>query len=49
VIVLLVPIEPVESCADSLNAYRDSIAQLERELIKLGVVAGAPAESDGSS
>jgi hypothetical protein len=49
VIVLLVPIEPVESCADSLNAYRDSIARLEHELIELGVVAGTPAESDGSS
>ena len=49
VIVLLVPIEPVESCADSIKAYRDSIAQLEHALIKLGVVAGTPADSDGSS
>jgi hypothetical protein len=49
VIVLLVPVEPVERCAESIHAYRDSIAQLERELIKLGVVAGAPAQSDGSS
>ena len=49
VIVLLVPIEPVERCADSINAYRDSIGQLEHELIKLGVVAGKPAGSDGSS
>jgi hypothetical protein len=49
VIVLLVPVEPVERCADSINAYRDSIAHLERELIKLGVVAGNPAEPDGSS
>jgi hypothetical protein len=49
VIVLLVPVEPVERCADSINAYRDSIAQLEHELIKLGVVAGKPAGSDGSS
>jgi len=49
VIVLLVPVEPVESCADSINAYRDSIAQLKHELIKLGVVAGKPAGSDGSS
>jgi hypothetical protein len=49
VIVLLVPVEPVERCADSINAYRDSIAQLEHELIKLGVVAGKPAESGGSS
>ena len=39
VIVLLVPVEPVESCADSINAYRDSIAHLEGELVKLGVVA----------
>jgi hypothetical protein len=49
VIVLLVPVEPVESCADSLDAYRDSIARLEGELIELGVVAGTPADSDGSS
>lgn len=49
VIVLLVPVEPVERCADSINAYRDSIAQLEHELIELGVVAGTPAGSDGSS
>ena len=49
VIVLLVPVEPVESCADSIKSYRDSIAQLEHELIKLGVVAGTPAGSDGSS
>jgi hypothetical protein len=49
VIVLLVPVGPVERCADSIHAYKDSIAQLERELIKLGVVAGAPAERDGSS
>ena len=49
VIVLLVPVEPVERCADSINAYRDSIGQLEHELIKLGVVAGKPAGSDGSS
>jgi hypothetical protein len=49
VVVLLVPVEPVERCADSINAYRDSIAQLEHELIKLGVFAGKPAESDGSS
>ena len=49
VIVLLVPVAPVERCADSLNAYRDSIGQLERELVKLGVVAGAPTQSDGSS
>jgi hypothetical protein len=49
VIVLLVPVGPVERCADSINAYRDSIAQLEHELIKLGVVAGKSAESGSSS
>lgn len=49
VIVLLVPVAPVERCAESIHAYKDSIAQLERELIKLGVVAGAPPERDGSS
>lgn len=49
VIVLLVPVGPVERCADSIHAYRDSIAQLERELIKLGVVAGTPEGPDGSS
>jgi len=49
VIVLLVPVEPVKRCAASLNAYRDSIAQLQRQLIRLGVVAGTPAESDDSS
>jgi len=49
VVVLLVPIAPVERCADAIHDYRDSIAQLERELINLGVVAGAPAERDGSS
>jgi hypothetical protein len=49
VIVLLVPVAPVERCADSINAYRESIAQLEHELIKLGVVAGKPAEPGGSS
>ncbi len=49
VIVLLVPMDPVESCADSIKAYRDSIAHLAGELIKLGVVAGTPALADGSS
>ncbi len=49
VIVMLVPVEPVERCADSINAYRDSIVQLQRQLIKLGVVAATPAESDDSS
>lgn len=49
VFVLLVPIEPVERCATSLDAYRDSIAQLQRQLIRLGVVAGTPAEAEDSS
>jgi hypothetical protein len=49
VIVLLVPVEPVERCADSINAYRDSIAELEHELIELGVLAERPSESNGSS
>ena len=45
VIVQLVPIERVERCADSINAYRDSIAELERKLIVLGVVSGTPAKA----
>jgi hypothetical protein len=50
VVVLLVPVGPVERCADSLDAYRTSIAELERELIELGVIARTPeAESDSSS
>ncbi len=49
VIVLLVPVKPVERCAASINAYRDSIDRLEHELIRLGVVAETPAESDDSS
>jgi hypothetical protein len=44
-IVQLVPIERVERCADSIDAYRDSIAELERKLVNLGVVAGAPAKA----
>jgi hypothetical protein len=48
VFVLLVPVEPVERCATSLDAYRDSIAQLQRQLIRLGVVAGTPAEAEDS-
>jgi hypothetical protein len=32
VMVLLVPVEPVESCADAVDAYRQSIAQLDDEL-----------------
>src|SRR5215475_3789238 len=38
VIALLVPVEPVETCANSIDAYRGSIAHLEGQLIKLGVV-----------
>jgi hypothetical protein len=50
VVVLLIPVDPVESCADSLEAYRTSIARLERELIDLGVIARTPeGESDSSS
>jgi hypothetical protein len=44
-IVQVVPIERVERCADSIKAYRDSIAELERKLVKLGVVAGPPAKA----
>lgn len=50
VLVLLVPIAPVEGCADALQSYRDSIAQLERQLIDLGVIAGAPGTvADGAT
>jgi hypothetical protein len=50
VIVLLVPVGPVERCADSLKAYRTSIARLESELIELGIIARTPeGESDSSS
>lgn len=50
VVVLIVPVGTVERCADSLDAYRTSIARLESQLIELGVLARAPeAESDGSS
>jgi hypothetical protein len=45
VIVQLVPIERVERCADSINAYRDSIAELERKLVVLGVVSGTSAKA----
>ena len=48
VVVLLVPIERVERCAESLDAYRDSIAELEHKLIDMGVLAGTTT-SDGSS
>src|SRR5215475_10082233 len=34
VLVLLVPVEPVENCAHSIDAYRASIAQLEDELTR---------------
>lgn len=50
VVVLLIPVGPVERCADSLHAYRASIAALERELIELGVIARSPdSDPDGSS
>lgn len=44
-VVQLVPIERVERCADSVDAYRDSIAELERKLVKLGVVPAPPAKA----
>jgi hypothetical protein len=40
VVVLLVPIDPVENCADSINAYRDSIARLKLELDRKSAVPG---------
>jgi hypothetical protein len=50
VVILLVPIGPVERCSDALDAYRTSIATLESELIELGVIARSPeGEPDGSS
>jgi len=50
VVVLLFPVGPVERCAESLEAYRTSIARLERELIELGVIARTTTgESDSSS
>jgi len=42
VVVLLVPVGPVERCADSVHAYGDSIAKLERKLVELGVIAKSP-------
>jgi hypothetical protein len=50
VIVLLVPVATVERCADSLDAYRTSIARLQDQLIDLGVLARTPeGATDGSS
>ena len=50
VVVLLIPVGPVERCSDALDAYRTSIAKLESELMELGVIARSPAgEPDGSS
>ncbi len=50
VIVLLVPVATVERCAESLDAYRTSIARLQDQLIDLGVIARTPeAAPDGSS
>lgn len=40
VVVLLVPIEPVENCADAIDAYRDSIARLKLELDEKSAVPG---------
>jgi len=42
VVVLLVPVGPVERCADSIHAYGDSIAKLEQRLVELGVLAKSP-------
>ena len=47
-IVQLVPIEKVEHCADSIDAYKASIAELERKLVALGAIAETPAKSGGS-
>jgi hypothetical protein len=49
VVVLLIPVGPVERCADSLEAYRTSIARLEHELIELGVIARTPEGTPNSS
>jgi hypothetical protein len=50
VVVLLIPVDPVERCSDALDAYRTSIAKLESELIELGVIARRPeGEPVGSS
>ena len=50
VVVLLVPIAPVEDCADALQSYGNTIAELEQQLIDLGVLASTTDESpDGSS
>ena len=37
VAVLLVPVDTVERCSDSVRLFRKSIAQLRRKLIELGV------------
>jgi hypothetical protein len=39
-IVLLVPVSPVERCADAFEAYRDSVNALERQLVGLGAMTG---------
>jgi hypothetical protein len=50
VVVLLIPVGPVERCSDALDAYRTSIAQLESELVERGIIARSPeAKSDSSS
>ena len=50
VFVLLVPVGTVERCADSIHAYRDSIAKLEQQLIQMGVIAKTPStESNHNS
>jgi hypothetical protein len=49
VFVLLVPVGPVERCADSIHAYGDSIATLERKLVELGVLAKSPTDPSHNS
>ena len=50
VFVLLVPVGPVERCAESIRAYGDSITQLEQKLVELGVRPKTPAaEANHSS
>ena len=40
VVVLLVPVEPVENCSDAIDAYRESIVQLDHELTRPDARAG---------
>ena len=47
-IVQLVPIERVEHCADSIDSYKASIAELKHKLVAQGVIPGSPEKSGGS-